>query len=233
MDPARTAGNETLTTSCARGRDIAVVPCEKVPTESALCHTSGMTIPAVPTLLPHLWKSVLISGVLAIALGVAILAWPGISISVATIFFGVALLFTGIEQLFLGFTLRVHLIGRLLLFVSGAAALIVGIMALTSLYEGWRILAIWIGVGFIFRGVATMSSAISDPTLPGRGWNIFVGAISLIAGVVVMAFPYDSLGTLALVVGVWLIVIGIMEVVTAFGIRGFTKSEPTVKAPAT
>jgi len=109
----------------------------------------------------------------------------------------------------------------------------VGVMALTSLYEGWRILAIWIGVGFIFRGVATMSSAISDPTLPGRGWNIFVGAISLIAGVVVMAFPYDSLGTLALVVGVWLIVIGIMEVVTAFGIRGFTKSEPTVKAPAT
>lgn len=177
-------------------------------------------------MLPHLWKSALVSGVLAIALGVAILAWPGISVSIATIFFGVALLLTGIEQVFLAFTLRVSTVGRLLLFVSGAAALIVGVMALTSLYEGWRILAIWIGVGFIFRGVATTSSAISDPTLPGRGWNIFSGAISLIAGVVVMAFPYDSLATLALVVGVWLIVIGVMEVVTAFGIRGFTKDEP-------
>lgn len=185
-----------------------------------------MTIPAAPTLLPHLWKSALVSGVLAIALGVAIVAWPGISVSIATIFFGVALLLTGIEQVFLAFTLRVSTVGRLLLFVSGAAALIVGVMALTSLYEGWRILAIWIGVGFIFRGVATTSSAISDPTLPGRGWNIFSGAISLIAGVVVMAFPYDSLATLALVVGVWLIVIGVMEVVTAFGIRGFTKDEP-------
>ena len=39
-----------------------------------------------------------------------------------------------------------------------------------------------------------------------------------------MAVPYDSLRTLALVVGVWLIVIGIMEVVTAFGIRDSRKS---------
>ena len=58
-------------------------------------------------------------------------------------------------------------------------------------------------------------SAISDPTLPGRGWNIFVGVISLIAGVVVLASPFDSIGTLALVVGIWLIVIGVMEVVSA------------------
>jgi uncharacterized membrane protein HdeD (DUF308 family) len=178
-----------------------------------------MTIPAAPTLLPHLWKSVLVSGILAVALGVAIVAWPGISISIATIFFGVALLLTGIEQIFLGFTLRVSFVGRLLLFVSGAATLIVGVMALTSIYEGWRILAIWIGIGFIFRGVSTTLSAISDPTLPGRVLNIAVGLISLIAGVVVMAVPYDSLKTLAWFVGFSLIIIGAMEVVTAFGIR--------------
>jgi uncharacterized membrane protein HdeD (DUF308 family) len=191
-----------------------------------------MTIPGTPTLLPHLWKTTLVSGVLAIALGVAILAWPGISISIATIFFGIALLLTGFQQIFLGFTLRVSFVGRLLLFISGAAAVIVGVMALTSLFEGWRILAIWIGVGFIFRGIATTSSAISDPTLPGRGWNIFVGAITFIAGVVIMAFPYKSLATLALVVGVWLVAIGIMEIVTAFGIRRLTKAHSHTESTA-
>ena len=79
------------------------------------------------------------------------------------------------------------------------------------------LLAIWIGVGFIFRGVATAVSAISDPTLPGRGWKIFVGVISLIAGVVVLASPFESIATLALVVGIWLIVIGVLEVVV--GVR--------------
>jgi uncharacterized membrane protein HdeD (DUF308 family) len=81
------------------------------------------------------------------------------------------------------------------------------------------LLAIWIGVGFIFRGVATTIAAISDPGLPGRGWQIFMGVITLLAGIVVLASPFTSLWVLALVVGIWLIVIGIVEIVTAFDVR--------------
>ena len=181
-----------------------------------------MTTPAPPTLLPHLWKSAAVSGVLAVALGVAIVAWPDISIAVAAIFFGVGLLLTGIQQVFFAFSLDVSAGGRVLLFISGAASLILAIMAFRHLYDAVLLLAIWIGVGFIFRGVATTVSAISDPTLPGRGWNVFVGVISLVAGVVVLASPFDSIGTLAFVVGIWLIVIGVMEVVTAIAIRRAT-----------
>lgn len=163
------------------------------------------------------------SGVLAIAIGVAILAWPGISITVAAIFFGAGLLLTGIQQVFFAFSLHVSAGGRVLLFVSGAASLILAIMAFRHLYDAVLLLAIWIGVGFIFRGVATAVSAISDPTLPGRGWNVFVGAVSLIAGVVILASPFESIATLALVVGVWLIVIGVVEVASAVAIRRATR----------
>jgi uncharacterized membrane protein HdeD (DUF308 family) len=188
-----------------------------------LCDTSGMTTPTVPSLLPHLWKSAAVSGLLAIVLGVAIVAWPGISIAIAAIFFGAGLLLTGIQQVFFAFTLDASAGGRVLLFISGAASLILAIMAFRHRYDAVLLLAIWIGVGFIFRGVATTVSAISDPTLPGRGWNVFVGAISLVAGVVVLASPFDSIGTLAFVVGIWLIVIGVMEVVSAVAIRRTTQ----------
>jgi uncharacterized membrane protein HdeD (DUF308 family) len=192
-----------------------------------------MTTPAVPNLLPHLWKSALVSGVLAVALGVAVVAWPGISIAIAAIFFGAYLLVTGIQQVIFAFSLHVTAGGRVLLFISGAASLILAVLAFRHLYDAVLLMAIWIAVGFVFRGVATTVSAISDPTLPGRGWNIFVGIISLIAGVVVLASPFESMATLALVVGIWLIVIGLMEVVTAFGIRAATKKvapEPTAEA---
>jgi uncharacterized membrane protein HdeD (DUF308 family) len=178
----------------------------------------------MPSLLPHLWKSAVVSGLLAIAIGVAIVAWPGISITVAAIFFGAGLLLTGIQQVFFAFSLHVSAGGRVLLFISGAASLILAIMAFRHLYDAVLLLAIWIGVGFIFRGVATTVSAISDPTLPGRAWNVFVGLLSLVAGVVVLASPFDSIGTLALVVGIWLIVIGVMEVVTAVAIRRATNT---------
>ncbi|WP_454786264.1 HdeD family acid-resistance protein [Mycobacterium antarcticum] len=192
-----------------------------------------MTAPARPTLLPHLWKTAAVSGVLAVVLGVAIVAWPAISIAVAAIFFGAGLLLTGIQQVFFAFSLDVSAGGRVLLFISGAASLILAIMAFRHLYDAVLLLAIWIGVGFIFRGVATTVSAISDPTLPGRGWNIFVGVISLIAGVVVLASPFDSIGTLAFVVGIWLIVIGVMEVVSAIAIRRATSRLHEALTPST
>jgi uncharacterized membrane protein HdeD (DUF308 family) len=182
-----------------------------------------MENPAPPAMLQHLWKSALLSGILAVILGILVLAWPGKTIIVAAIFFGAYLLVTGIAQVVFAFSLHVSAGGRVLLFISGAASLILAVLCFRSLQDSILLLAIWIGVGFIFRGVATAVSAISDPTLPGRWWEIFIGGITLLAGVIVLASPFESLATLTLVVGIWLIVIGAMEAVSAFGIRKASK----------
>jgi uncharacterized membrane protein HdeD (DUF308 family) len=181
---------------------------------------------ARPILLPHLWKSTMMSGLLAVILGILVLVWPGISILVAY------LLVTGIAQVIFAFSLHISAGGRILLFISGAASLILAILAFRHFGQGYAVflLAIWIAVGFIFRGVATTASAIDDPLLPGRGWAIFFGIINIIAGIVVLAYPFDSIVTLALVAGIWLIVLGVFEIVSAFGIR---KAGNTVKEAVT
>ncbi len=180
--------------------------------------TSPTPLP-VPSLLPHLWKSTLVSGVLSLILGALVLAWPGKSVLVAAIAFGVYLLITGIAQVVFAFGLHVAAGSRILLFISGAASLILAVLAFRHFGDAVLLLAIWIGIGFIFRGVATTVSAISDPALPGRGWSIFVGLISLVAGMIVMAAPFESIITLAIVVGAWFVVIGAFEIVSSFGIR--------------
>jgi uncharacterized membrane protein HdeD (DUF308 family) len=187
-------------------------------------HTTPGTTP-VPSLLPHLWKSALVSGILSLVLGVVVLAWPGISVLAAAVAFGVYLLITGAAQVVFAFSLHVSAGSRILLFISGAASLILAVLAFRHFGQGYAVLllAIWIGIGFIFRGVATTISAISDPSLPGRGWSIFVGVISLLAGIVVLASPFASIVTLAIVVGAWFIVIGVFEIVSSFGIRKASK----------
>jgi uncharacterized membrane protein HdeD (DUF308 family) len=179
------------------------------------------TTTPVPTLLPHLWKSTLVSGILSLIVGAVVLAWPGISILAAAVAFGVYLLITGAAQVVFAFSLHVSAGSRILLFISGAASLILAVLAFRHFGQGYAVLllAIWIGVGFIFRGVATTVSAISDPHLPGRGWSIFVGVISLLAGIVVIGSPFESIVTLAIVVGIWFVVIGVFEIVSSFGIR--------------
>jgi len=177
-------------------------------------------------MLPHLWKSTLVSGLLSLAVGVLVLAWPGITILAAAIAFGVYLLITGVAEVVFAFSLHVSAGSRILLFISGAASLILAVLAFRHFGQGYAVLllAIWIGVGFIFRGVATTISAISDPALPGRGWSIFVGVISLLAGIVVLASPFESIVNLAIVVGVWFVVIGVFEIVSSFGIRKGSKA---------
>ena len=184
-----------------------------------------METTAVPTLLPHLWKSTLVSGILTLTLGILVYVLPGDSILIAAVLFGIYLLITGIAQVVFAFSLHVSAGGRVLLFISGAASLVLAVLCFRHFGEGYAILllAIWIGVGFIFRGVATSISAISDPTLPGRGWQIFIGVISLLAGIVMIGSPFESLAILILIVAIWLVVIGIFEIVSSFGIRGASK----------
>src|SRR6202047_2171420 len=133
-----------------------------------------MTAPERPKLLKHLWIYTLLSGLLSVILGVLVTLKPGNAVWVAAIFLGAYLLVSGIAQVIFAFSLHVSAGGRVMLFISGAASLILAVLCFKHFGEGYAILllAIWIGVGFIFRGVATSISAISDPHLPGRGWQI-------------------------------------------------------------
>ena len=156
--------------------------------------TSGGTLASTGgSLVGQLWKSVLLTGVLSVILGAMVLAWPGKTLVLAAIFFGAYLLVTGVSQVFHAFTLHVSGGGRALLFISGAASLVLAVLAFRQLGNAIWLLAIWVGIGFIFRGVAETASAVSDSDTPGRGWQIFLGIVTVIAGVIVMSYPITSL----------------------------------------
>jgi uncharacterized membrane protein HdeD (DUF308 family) len=188
----------------------------------------------VSDLMHRIWISVVLFGVLAVILGVVMLMWPGPSIVVAAVLFGVYLVVSGIALVILAFSLPASGVSRFLNFISGVASVILGILAFRHFGQGYAVLllAIWIGIGFIFRGVAAVGSAVSEPKLPGRGWAIFFGLISIIAGVVVLAYPFDSIVTLALVVGIWLIILGVMEVISGFGMRSNVKKVQNITGAA-
>src|SRR6476659_10509675 len=65
------------------------------------------------------------------------------------------------------------------------------IMSFRHFGDGYAVLllSLWIGIGFIFQGVSAIAAAIGDSNLPGRGWSVVLGVISVIAGLVVLAWP--------------------------------------------
>jgi uncharacterized membrane protein HdeD (DUF308 family) len=198
--------------------------------------TSAVGQPAIPVvdpskLVPHKWKVLLGSGVIAIILGALMLVWPGKTVLVATVLFGLYLLVVGGAQLFIAMASELSGGGRALLFISGAVSLILAVLTFRYFGDAFAILlfAVYIGISFIIRGVATTVAAISDAERSTRGWDIFFGIVSVLAGIVMLLVPFTSIVTLALVTGAFLVALGLFEIVSAFRERRSSAKIP-VKA---
>jgi uncharacterized membrane protein HdeD (DUF308 family) len=172
------------------------------------------------------WKIKLVSGVLTILLGVMVLAWPGPSILVVSTMFGVYLLVSGFAELFLAFTLPRSAATRVILFLTGALSLVLAILCFRHFGEAYAVLmlSLWIGIGFIFLSVSENAVAISEGNLPGRGWYVVLGVMSVIAGAVVLVWPFDSILVLTLVSGVSLVTLGAIQIVQVVQIRRDTNA---------
>ena len=173
-----------------------------------------------------LWKFAMVWGVLSVALGALILAWPGTSILVASTLFGVYLLLSGFAGVAMAFTLPESAGMRILLFISGVLSVILALLCFRNFGDPYPILllSIWIGASFIVQGVSIVAVAISYKELPARGWYVVLGVLSSIAGVVMLVWPWDSIVVLTLVVGIWLVVMGIVEIVRGFQMRNDSKT---------
>ena len=178
----------------------------------------AMTAHVPPAKSHDLWKPTLASGALAAILGAVVLLWPDISNEVAAILFGVYLVASGAIQVVIGFSMGEETRGQALLFVSGATSLVLGLLAFRHLSNAVQLLAITMGVAFVFRGMVTMVYGISDSDAIAGGWTTFFGTIAAVAGVILMALPLTSVATLATVAGICLVVLGVLEIISAYKI---------------
>ena len=97
--------------------------------------------------------------------------------------------------------------------------MVLGFFCFRDQLESILLLALWIGIGWVFRGMTLLAAALSFDHLPGRRWQGLSGLLIVIGGGVLIVSPFDSIAILTLVAGCWLIAIGIMDVITAFQVR--------------
>ncbi|MER6124645.1 HdeD family acid-resistance protein [Streptomyces sp. NPDC001795] len=178
------------------------------------------------TLSRTAWQVVLATGVASVILGVLVLAWPGPSLLVAGVLFGLYLIVSGVLQLASAFGTHKATSLRVLAFISGALSILLGLFCFRGPMESILLLALWIGIGWLIRGITQTVAAAHDPGVPARGWQVFLGIVTFIAGIVLIVSPFKTIAVLTLVVGWWLLVVGLVEIVTAFRIRGLARQVP-------
>ncbi|WP_018547500.1 HdeD family acid-resistance protein [Streptomyces sp. LaPpAH-108] len=172
------------------------------------------------------WQVVLLTGIASLILGILVLVWPGATLLAVGVLFGLYLLVSGVFQLVSAFGTHKKTSLRVLAFISGGLSIVLGLFCFRGPMQSILLLALFIGIGWLIRGVTQTMAAISDAHMPARGWHIFLGIVTFIAGIVLIDSPFESIAVLTLVGGWWLIVVGIVEIITSFSIRGRAKQIP-------
>lgn len=98
------------------------------------------------------WQAMLVIGSVSVVVGVLVLIWPGPTIVVLAILFGIYLLVSGIFQLVAAFGGHVSSGWRVMLIVSAVLSFILAFFALRHLGDAVLLMALWIGIGWMFRG---------------------------------------------------------------------------------
>ena len=166
------------------------------------------------------WGVLLGLGIILAGLGVAVMVWPEVTIGIIAILLGIALLISGLFSVIAAFTRGDQPTGvRVLGGLFGAVSIILGGIALSGMTEAVWILALMIGFGWIVRGISDLALGIGSQGKRGRGLTITAGIIGIIAGTVVLVWPSITLLALAYISGIWLILLGVLQVVLAFRVR--------------
>ncbi len=166
------------------------------------------------------WGWVLAFGVVTLLIGVAALVWPGHTLTVVAVLFGIQLIVTGIFRFAAAFASDDVTGGtRVLLAVLGVFSLIIGLYAVRHVLITLLALALLLGIFWIISGAVELFTALSHRGMRGRGWTATMGILSILAGIVVLVYPSITLLVLAVVLGVWLLVFGAMQIILAFQIR--------------
>ena len=174
--------------------------------------------PLAPGLLAaQSWQATVVLGAVTLILGLIVSFHPGGSLNVVAVLVGILMICSGIFHL-------VRIFGRgeahrIWLGISGLLLIVIGVVLIRHLHLTLALIGLYVGITWIVQGVTALIAGIAGAGQEGRGWWIAFGALSLIAGIVVTATPVDSVTVLAVLLGVWFIVIGFFEIIAGIMLR--------------
>ncbi len=177
------------------------------------------------------WWILGLVGLLSIAAGVIVLVEPSISLATLAVIAGIFFLVDGIFEIVRAIVGGIP--GRALLALLGAVSAIAGVLLIRHPIQGVVAIALLIGLWLITIGIVHFVGAFDEAD--HRLMAFAVAVLEVIAGIVIVSSPGIGVATLALLVGISLILRGIAMCALAWATRSVLHGHgaaPTTAAPA-
>ena len=167
------------------------------------------------------WWAIVLRGVCAVLFGLTAFAWPGITLAVLVMFYGVYALVEG------AFAVAGALMGRRAgafpwgVLLSGLAGIAIGVITFMSPQITAIALVYLIAAWAILRGVFEIVAAIQLRKEIENEWLLgLAGALSVVLGLWLFAAPGAGAVAVLWWIGAFAIVFGIVEIILGFRLKG-------------
>lgn len=178
-------------------------------------------------LMARNWWALLIRGIVAILFGILAIAWPGITFAALVLLFGAYALVDGVIAI-VGAVRRSRAQERWgVLLLEGIAGIAAGVVtfawpAITALALVF-IIAAWA----LITGIFEITAAIRLRRYISGEWRLVLGGVvSIILAVLLFARPLAGALAIALVVGIYAIIFGALEVALSLRLRSWARTLP-------
>jgi uncharacterized membrane protein HdeD (DUF308 family) len=170
------------------------------------------------------WRATFILGLITLILGVILAFRPAQSLAVIAVLVGVVMIVGGIYHIVRALDGHEH--ERVWRGIAGVLFILTGLILLRHLHLSVALIGLIIGLTWIVQGLSSIVEALSGTRgREGRGWPVFFGIVSLIAGIILVVAPIASLATLTVFLGIWFIVMGAMEMAGSLVVRRAVRKE--------
>ncbi len=165
--------------------------------------------------LAQLWWLVMLFGAAVFCVGVFFVVSPHETLSTFTVIAGIFLLVDGV--LAIGTSIFARGEGRGMLAMIGVLSAIAGLVLIKKPFGTLVVFVLVLGVWFIVAGVVRFVSAFSEPA--GRVSTIAIAILDTVAGIAILSWPGIGLTTLAVIIGIVLIVRGALFFIGGWELR--------------
>lgn len=164
------------------------------------------------------WSLLLGVGILTVLLGLFCVFWTDKTVTVLAVLFGFYLMVSGIFQLAASFA---HQANRGLLAISGILSIILAVFMFKAVHNDNQaeLLALLVGLAWLFRGITELVVGLQSRGVDGRGWLITGGVLLIVGAIVVFVYPSLALGALVTLSGIVLVIVGLSEIVGSFQVK--------------
>ncbi|MGW1170893.1 HdeD family acid-resistance protein [Streptomyces sp. NPDC001153] len=170
------------------------------------------------TAIARSWTWILGAAIVTLVPGALILVWPDETLHVLAVLIGLYLLLTGAIRCVTAFAREDHG-DRLAGLLVAVLYVLAGVLCLRNPLQTITALSLIVGLLWLASGLLTLYPAIAAKDLPHRWVVLGAALLGIVAGIVVLALPAESARALTRLLGLWLVLLGLAELVTAFAWR--------------